>query len=370
VILRFHILDTRRERAYPTFPPVLRHLSRGTTLVGVLVASLLVGLVGFTALGLGGGDGPQAKAPPRSKVKPTVYVQHETAAGNVGRSESIGLRENGGAGDPDTPALGDKVPFKPEQFDGPIRAYRRYAAGQVRHLRTEVATLARAIDDGERGTARTAWKAAFARYLRLGAVYGAFGQLDTDIDGLPGGLPKGERDHGFIGLHRIELGLWTGQPVRSLAPAAARLKRDVGKLGRKVYTSAMEPLDYATRAHEILEDAQRDFMSGTSVKWSDEGVLATDSGVEATALILRTLHPLLKGQQAQVTTEAGIARIRKALAAVRRAHGGTDPPLGELSRRERQQINGTLSWTLERLQDIPGSLETFDPPAIPKLASK
>ena len=39
--------------------------------------------------------------------------------------------------------------------------------------------------------------------------------------------------------------------------------------------ASITPLEYATRAHEILEDAQRDLLSGADVPWSGEGVLAT-----------------------------------------------------------------------------------------------
>ena len=42
----------------------------------------------------------------------------------------------------------------------------------------------------------------------------------------------------------------------------------------------LTPLEYATRAHEILEDAMRDLLSGTDVPWSGEGVLATDAGLQ------------------------------------------------------------------------------------------
>ena len=44
--------------------------------------------------------------------------------------------------------------------------------------------------------------------------------------------------------------------------------------------SEIDPLDYAARAHEILEDAQRDLMSGIQVPWSGAGVLGTAAGVD------------------------------------------------------------------------------------------
>lgn len=58
---------------------------------------------------------------------------------------------------------------------------------------------------------------------------------------------------------------------------------------------SITPLEYATRAHEILEDAVRDLLSGAAVPWSGEGVLATAAGVEATEEVISTLRPVLGG---------------------------------------------------------------------------
>jgi iron uptake system EfeUOB component EfeO/EfeM len=153
---------------------------------------------------------------------------------------------------------------------------------QVRRLGPKVAALAAAVRADDRAAARAAWRLAFARYLRLGAVYGAFGALDTEIDGLPGHLRAGSKDARFSGLHRIELGLWGSARASSLAPVVRHLRRDVRRLGRAAGRARITPLDYATRAHEILEDAQRDFLTGAHVPWSHEGVLAADSALAAT----------------------------------------------------------------------------------------
>ncbi len=82
----------------------------------------------------------------------------------------------------------------------------------------------------------------------------------------------------FPGLHRIEKGLWTGAPPRSLV--AGRRRRSAARrstLRRTLPTVPIPPLDYATRAHEILEDAQRDLMSGIQVP-VERGRRARDGG--------------------------------------------------------------------------------------------
>lgn len=348
---------------------VLDRLSRGALLTAVLVLALVGGLIAFTALGLGDGAGDPPERP-RVAVVGHAATPHALPPGRRGRSESIGAREGGGAGDPDAPVLGEQIPFRETQFRGPIAAYRRYAARQVRHLRPETTALTAAIRAGDRPAARVAWRAAFRRYQQLGAVYGAFGAVDAAIDGLAGGLPRGVRDAHFTGLHRLEHGLWGAGPVRSLVPVAVRLQRDVGRLRRLVPRTEITALDYATRAHEIVEDAQRDFLSGRHVPWSDEGVLATAGALDATRAVLATLHPLLKGQQAEVTSQAGLDRLRGTLRTIRAAHHGVDPTIAALRPSERRALDASASWALERLQDLPGVLETTDPTPIPKLPSR
>ncbi|WP_051471420.1 EfeM/EfeO family lipoprotein [Patulibacter minatonensis] len=347
---------------------MLDRLSRGALLGAVLLIAVVVGLVLFTALGVGGGP---ADHPERRAAVPGRTVPHPAALpGRAGRSESIGSRENGDGGDPDAPVLNEAIPFREADFRGPIARYRRYAAAEVDRLIPEAATLRRAVASGDRERSRTAWRAAFERYQRLGAVYGAFGEVDGAIDGLAGGLPHGTRDRHFTGLHRLELGLWGHEPVRSLIPVATRLTADVRRLRRVVPRTEITALDFATRAHEIVEDAQRDFLSGRHVPWSHEGVLATAGGLDATQAVLTALHPLLKGQQSEVTSQAGLDRLRGTLRSIRAAHHGVDPTTDALRPSERNALNASTSWALERLQTLPGSLETTDPPPIPKLPSR
>ncbi len=362
----------RRSARLLGVPAALRSLPRRAAILAVGFAALILGFLAFTALGIGGGD-DAGSPPPAAAADPDAFVidpaKVRSGPTAVQRSESIGLRENGGAGDPNAPELSERVPFTDEDYAAPIAAYRRYAAGHARRLVPEGAALAASIEAGDRAKAKAAWRALFDRYLRLGAVYGAFGALDDRIAGSPGGLPRGEQDPDFVGLHRIERGLWNGEPVRSLAPAAARLERDLAGVERAAKTAEITPLDYALRAHEILEGAQVDFLTGNSVPWSREGVLATASSLEATAAVIGTLHPLLKGQQADGLTQVGISRLRATLRSLRASHSGRLPTLDGLSRRERQQLIGSTGWLLEQLQSVPPAIETRDPEPVPAITT-
>jgi deferrochelatase/peroxidase EfeB len=328
-------------------------LTRGALAVGTGVLTLLAGFVLFTGRGVGASDrggGAAAPAPPRQLSAIARY------------SEEVGIRESGGSA-----TLSAEPPTSPARFRGPIRAYLRYAARQAAILQRDVRGLAAAADAGNRVAARAAWRSAFARYLRLGAVYGAFGDLDSAIDGRASGLSRGARDRRFTGLHRIEHGLWGAARVRAIEPSVARLALDVRRLRRAIPRAHVTPLDYATRAHEILEGAQRDFLTGVDVPWSHEGVLATSASLEATRVVIRTLRPLLAGGQALNPVLLELSHLGTTLASIRHAHDGRLPALGGLRVRERERLDASLSSALERLQRIPPSLETTDPVPIPRL---
>jgi iron uptake system EfeUOB component EfeO/EfeM len=256
-------------------------------------------------------------------------------------------------------------PIPARLFRGPIASYRRYAESVAARLRSDTHALERAIDSGDRGAAEAAWRVAFARYLSLGAVYGEFGKLDTAIDGEAGGLPRGVDDPRFTGLHRLEYGLWTDISLRRLAPVAVHLAKNVKRLSGVIPRASLPPADYVTRGHEILEDAQRDFLSGTAVPWSGEGVLATRASLGATRTVVTSLKPLM-GANLYATISARLATLKRTLDSIQADHGGQLPTLGGLTRRERERVDGAIAGALEELQELP-ELETTVPPPAPQL---
>jgi iron uptake system EfeUOB component EfeO/EfeM len=262
----------------------------------------------------------------------------------------------------------DLQPLPASAFKAPVARYRAYSIRQARALAGDVRALRAALGRGDRAGAERAWASAYDHYLLIGAAYGALGELDQAIDGTPGGLPGGPRDPRFTGLHRVEHLLWTGAPLAAVRPWARRLAADVAKLPRALGKVRIDPLTYATRAHEILEDAQRDMLSGRAAPWSGAGVEATADGLQATNTVLRTLRGVLAGRGDVLPQVDGrLAQLGKELAALRRAHGGRLPTLQQLRPREREQLDGALGASLEVLAGVPGALETQLPPVVPKL---
>jgi hypothetical protein len=242
--------------------------------------------------------------------------------------------------------------------------------------------LTAALRAGNRGLARRDWATAFSDYLHLGAVYGLLpGDLNDDLAGMPGEIG----DPHFVGLHRIEMGLWTHEPVTSLTPLGLKLSSAVRRLRAELPSAAVDPqsthvrlarglvavtvdpLDFTLRIHEILEDAQRDFMSGLDVPWSGAGVLATAAGVAATDELLRTVKPILAGRgSAYGTSEYWLHRLGRVFDSLRRGDGSY-PSLRQLRPDQLQLVDGTLAGTLTALEQVPATLETQNFTTFPKI---
>jgi iron uptake system EfeUOB component EfeO/EfeM len=265
----------------------------------------------------------------------------------------------------------DLAPIPPAAFDGPIAAYRSYAERWAATLQAYLPTLRGALASGGRAASERAWAVAWSDYLHLGAVYGLLpGTLDARIDGMPNMLPGDGPGSNFAGLHRIEYGLWTGASPRSLVPWAAQLQRDAVTLRQVLPSVQITPLDYATRAHEILEDAQRDLLSGMDVQWSGAGVLGTAAGLTATEEVIGTLTPLLQGRDNTLAeVQSLLPQLQNVLGGLRKANHGTYPSLGQLTTTQHEQLDGTMAETLGALALVPGTLETTALPVIPKIPS-
>lgn len=336
------------------------------------VAAVFVALAAFlavTALGIGRRHArPAANAP----YTLTPFATYEARAPHVLSTTVVNSAQGAVQGATATPPSA-LPPLPASAFDGPTAQYRAYAVGQLGLMESQVRRLQSALAANDRTGAQVAWRAAYVRYLRLGAVYlvGPLATLNQAIDGNAGGLPGGTASSRFTGLHRIEYGLWTSAEPHTLASQARLLDLNVHRLRSVVGKVSIEPLEYATRAHEILEDAARDLLSGADVPWSKEGVLATNAGLQATEEVIATLHLLLVGRESTIPiVKTELAALRSVMASLAAAHGGRLPSNAELTQAQSELLDGTLGGALEALSQVSGALETELPPQIPQIPKR
>jgi iron uptake system EfeUOB component EfeO/EfeM len=332
----------------------------GMTILTAVCVALAVFFV-FTALGVG----HRARSARSSSSKGAPYAAYFQRAPHVLSTTAVYSLS-------DAPSP-QRFPPPTFYFKDAIAAYRTYAGNQLGSMQAQIAALEASLAANDRTAAEAAWRAAYTRYLRLGAVYlsGQLAKLNHEIDGPASGLEGGVSNPQFIGLHRIEYGLWTGAPPRTLLGFARRLDVAVRALRKVLPSVASSPLEYGTRAHEILEDAQRDLLSGADVPWSGEGVLATHAGLEATEEVIATLRaPLLGEESLGAVVDTELAALRSAFASIAVAHHGRLPANQELTQQQSELLDGTLGGALEALSGVPGELETEPPTPVPAIPAK
>lgn len=333
-----------------------RWLRPALAVAGAALAAFLL----VTVLGLGapGSSASTGRVPLGAYIEFAPHVASQLViTGSEGGKRAASL----------APPPGDP-PLPVSDFTRPVAEYLAYGAHQLKLMAGPLRSLEASLAENNRHQAKRDWEAAWARYLHLGAAYleGPVAVLNQRIDGSPGGLTGGTASPRFTGLHRIEYGLWTGARPDSLVGYARQLSANVEKLRALLPHVSISPLDYATRAHEILEDAVRDLLSGTDVPWSQQGVLGTAAGLVATREVITTLRPLIN--MAVVDTELG--HLNTVLEALAKAHGGTLPTNSELSQEQSETLDAAVGEALEALAPVPGSLETTKVPTTPTIPAR
>jgi high-affinity iron transporter len=273
-----------------------------------------------------------------------------------------------GAGNAATasPTRGSAVAIKPVtvgELAGPNKEYQAYAAGQLADLAQAVTRIQADLHRADMAAAKEDWLTAQLDWERVGASYDSFGQLGLAVDGLPDGLPAGVSDKNFTGLHRLEYGLWHGQSAATLLPVAATLAGNVAVVRQNLTSDdlAGDPTDLPVRAHEILEDALRDHLSGIDDQGGGAAFAQTYADVDVTRAVLGYLAPLINTRQPGLPAIAGseLDILQGALLATR--VNGQWESLAAASPAAREDVDAAIDAVLETLAAVPDLLEV--PPA-------
>jgi iron uptake system component EfeO len=231
-----------------------------------------------------------------------------------------------------------------------LRAYRAYVSHGLGTLETRTDELRDAVRSGDLDAARAAWLPAHLAYERLGAAYGTFGDFADKIDGRPAGLPKGVHDAGFTGFHRVEYGLWHGDPPTSLRAWADRLASDVESLRDDFPREQIDAGDLGLRAHEILENTLQFELTGKADQGSGTMLATAAANLDGTRAVLGPLRPLLEDQMDLAEIDDWLGRTAHLLQAQHR-HGEWTP-LDRLSTLERERIDGAVGELVELLSSV------------------
>jgi high-affinity iron transporter len=267
--------------------------------------------------------------------------------------------------DPD-PA-GTPVAVKPvtaAALTPPNAKYQAYAAAQLTQLAHDVATIETDLRHGHIAQAKRDWLPAQLDWERVGASYDSFGDLGLAVDGLPDGLPNGVSDKDFTGLHRLEYGLWHGQSAGQLLAVAETLAKNVATVQRNLTSDDLtgDPTQLPIRAHEIIEDALRDHLSGIDDEGGGAAFAQTYADTQVDRVVLGYLAPLLNARQKGLvaTADSELSTLQQALLATRNQDGQW-LSLTTASLSQRQHVDAATGQLLETLAAVPDLLEV--PPA-------
>ena len=279
---------------------------------------------------------------------------HASAPPFVHRLSDVAKVTDGVSASSATPSV---LPATTAEMAHPVAEYDAYVAGQITILQSEVSALAADIGSDNVAQAKVDWLATELTFSGIGGTYGAVGGLENNINGLPGGFADGVSNEQFIGLHKIEYLLWSGQPVTAIEPYVNDLAASVGRLQTLWSDGVMTGNQLATRAHEVLEDALRDTLSGGDNEGANASLAIVAADAQGDQVILGYLRPAIDRRTAKLysTAESEFAVLDGALKST--MVDGQWPTLASLTATQLQQIDGAVGQILETLSPIPDLLE-------------
>jgi high-affinity iron transporter len=241
----------------------------------------------------------------------------------------------------------------------PNRLYQAYAAAQLTGLASQVTVIEADLRHDNIPQAKKDWLTAQLDWERAGASYDSFGALGLAVDGLPDGVS----DKGFTGLHRLEYGLWHGQSATELLPVADTLAKNVAAVEKDLPGDdlAGDPTQLPVRAHEIIEDALRDHLSGIDDQGAGATYAMTYADTQVDKAVLGYLANLLNEREPGLVAAADsdLATLDTALLATRAQ--GQWQSLSAVTLAQRQHVDAATGALLETLASVPDLLEV--PPA-------
>lgn len=243
--------------------------------------------------------------------------------------------------------------------------YSKYVQSTLGTLDGQVANLKASLVADGADASKQNWLAAQETWQSLGAAYGSFGELGAAVNaqphgsGDPGQAPVKDpaKDPAFTGLHRIEYGLYHGESPATLVPVVQALQEDLAKLRKQLPSLVLIPANMPLRAHEILEDALRDHLSGQDDQGSGMAFALTAADVAGTRVVVDRLASVLEARKPGLVKQIGVQldTLDAALQATKMDGRWTRYPDSTLG--QRQPVNAAISAVLETLAQVPQLLQ-------------
>jgi high-affinity iron transporter len=290
-----------------------------------------------------------------ANLPPGDYSWHCLTSGQPATVSASAHASGSGHGQQGPPAV---KPVSAASLQPALNQYNAYVEGKLSQMSQQVSQVRSDLAAGQLAAARRDWLPADLTWEQIGEEpYGSFGNYGQAIGGLPQGLQGGVNDPNFTGLHRLEYGLWNGQPASELVPVANRLSSGITGLKAQLPQLTIDPSDLTIRAHEVLEDALRDHLTGATDQGAGAEYPETLADVQATQVVLGELGNLISPRDPRLLPAVGreLGTLQQALLATR--VNGQWQSLAATPLPERQHVDAAVGSTLETLDAVPDLLE-------------
>jgi iron uptake system component EfeO len=211
---------------------------------------------------------------------------------------TLGLALLAGAGcgndEPEQPSsTGSAVADAPDSDPALIEASKRYDAyveENAQQLVNKTDEFVALVDAGDIEAAKRVYPTARAHFERIEPVAGAFGDLDPDIDGREGDIPKDE----WGGYHRIEKALWIDESTAGLEQITTELVDDVANLNTVAKNEAFEAADIAQGSVDLLGEVSASKITGEEERYSHTDLWDFEANVAGAEAGFETLKPVVE----------------------------------------------------------------------------
>jgi iron uptake system component EfeO len=188
-------------------------------------------------------------------------------------------------------ATGPAWPSEP-QLAAAVAGYSRYVDQDVASLITRTRAFCAAIDAGQMTQAQLRYPKARVYYERIEPVAEIWGSLDTAIDG------RWENPvtvaSQFTGFHKIEQLLWEDNTLAGAPPLCAGLLRREQQLLQLVRQAQYNPLEMASGATDLINEAATSKISGEEERYSNTDFPVFAANVDGAMEVVALLRPYLE----------------------------------------------------------------------------
>jgi len=207
------------------------------------------------------------------------------------------------------------------QLSAAVTGYSRYVDQNAAGLVTRTQAFCQAINQGNMTQAQLLYPQARVYYERIEPVAEIWGSLDTQIDG------RWENPvtvaSQFMGFHKLEQLMWQDNTLAGAPQLCTGLVAHEQQLLTLVQTAQYNPLEMASGATDLINEAATSKISGEEERYSNTDLPVLAANVQGAMEVVALLQPYLRQKDSSLLSliQRRDASVNQALAAYRSVPG-------------------------------------------------